>query len=137
MWEAIKGGNNFEPISIRYSWFTTPAASVTFVIFNTAGTSIELTSTFSLSANTLYNIIGTYEGTVARLYINGTLNNFISSSIIVGTPASDARWIIGAGELNTTRWFNGSVYNTVVYNRALSASEVSSNYAIEQAKYGI
>jgi hypothetical protein len=137
MWEAVRGGNNFEPISIRYSWFTTPAASVTLVVFNTAGTSIEITSTFSLSTNTLYNIVGTYEGTVARLYINGTLNNFVSSSIIVGTPNADARWIIGAGEINTTRWFNGNIYNTIVYNRALSAGEVSSNYAIQQAKYGI
>jgi hypothetical protein len=137
MWEDIRGGNDWEPISIRYNWFT-PNTIVTFVIYPTTGTpGIEVTSTFNLSTNTLYNIVGTYNGAVARLYINGTLNNWVSSSVIVGAPNADARWIIGAGELNTSRFFNGSVYNTVIYNRSLSASEVSTNYAIEQAKYGI
>ena len=137
MWEDVRGGNDFEPISIRYSWFTTPAASVTLVIYDNGATGPEVTSTFNLSTNTIYNIVGTYDGSVARLYINGTLDNWISSSVIVATPAADARWIIGSGELNTTRQFNGSVYNTIVYNRALSSGEVSSNYTIQQQQYGL
>jgi hypothetical protein len=137
MWEDIRGGNDFEPISIRYSWFTNPAASVTLVIYNTAGTSAELTSTLSLSVNQIYNIVGTYDGVTAKLYINGTLNNSLASSVIVGTPNSDARWIIGSGELNVTRWFNGNIYNTSIYNRALTQTELLQNYNSQKKRFGL
>ena len=138
MWEDIRGGNDWEPISIRYRWFTTPTASVTLVIYPTTGPpGVELTSTFNLSTNTIYNIVGTYDGATAKFYINGTLNNSVASSILVGTPNADARWIIGAGELNATRWFNGNVYNTNVYNRALLASEILQNYNAQKSRFNL
>jgi hypothetical protein len=86
-----------------------------------------------------YHIVGTYNGSTVTLYVNknvtGTLN-------YVGTPASGGlsyrvarRW--DAADNDSGNFTNGSIPIVRVYNRAISASEISDNFEVERSRFGI
>lgn len=92
------------------------------------------TSSFVVGHNTWYHIAGTHDGTVSRLYINGVLDGFATQSGGVATvqPIIDiGRWQGSGG----SRYFTGSIGQTLVYNRALSLSEVRQNYDSIKGRY--
>jgi hypothetical protein len=75
-----------------------------------------------------------------KLYINGNLiqtNTFTSTFDIADTPIN----IGGTGVLKFgstyTGWANGRIYNTNIYNRALSASEVEQNYNALKGRFNL
>jgi hypothetical protein len=62
----------------------------------------------------------------SKLYVNGQE----VAGAVEGTDTTpnilDSPFVIG--RLDATRWFNGKISNTQIYNKALSASEVAQNY---------
>ena len=79
----------------------------------------------TLSANTWYHVVGTYDGATARIYVNGTLdgsNDFVST----GTGNTDPLMI--GGRDNNTDMFDGAIDDVRLYDRALSDSEISAMY---------
>jgi len=75
-----------------------------------------------------------------KLYINGNLiqtNVFTSTFDTADTPIN----IGGTGVLKFgatfTGWANGRIYNTNIYNRALSASEVEQNYNALKGRFNL
>ena len=79
----------------------------------------------TLSANTWYHVVGTYDGATARIYVNGALdgsNDFVST----GTGNTDPLMI--GGRDNNTDMFDGAIDDVRLYDRALSDSEVSAMY---------
>ncbi|MCO5069369.1 MAG: hypothetical protein M9910_11925 [Kiritimatiellae bacterium] len=79
------------------------------------------------------HLVGTYDGSVLRLYRNGTQ---IVSKSFTGTQTTDTdTWAIG-GEPGAhegqghNSWFNGCLDDIRVYSRSISASEVMQLYAL-------
>lgn len=78
-----------------------------------------------------YHVVGTYDGTNMRLYINGTPQT--------GTATIDKIYdnsepvTIGMFEPNNNFWFNGTIDEARIYNRALSLDEIKCHY--ERRKY--
>jgi len=118
-----------------------------FVVENstnpTSGGIVSVQSTAgSVPLNKWTHIVGTYDGSGnLRMYINGTLNNSTASSTISTINASNKRFIIGSSD-NTTgtgclNFYNGSIDDVRVYNRALSAAEVTALYNLNQSKYNV
>jgi hypothetical protein len=97
------------------------------------------TSSFSPLSNSIYNVVGTfdYNTTTLSLYINGVLDN----TKIVGavfTTGSNLPIQIGCSDSNSPSNFaKGTIYNTQVYNRALSAIEVTQNYNALKSRFGL
>ena len=93
----------------------------------TSGTDFYSTST--LSDNEWYHIACTYElNGDKKIYINGVLDNTVSTS---GTITSEGvAYTIGARNLSSSidNYFNGQIGPILIYNRTLSAGEVSQNY---------
>lgn len=92
------------------------------------------TSSFIVGHDSWYNITGTHDGTISRLYINGVLDGFATQSNGISTVQPDiniGRWQGNGG----SRYFTGSVGHFLVYNRALSASEVRQNYDATRTRY--
>jgi len=88
---------------------------------------------YTLSTNTIYNIVGTYNGSLAMCYINGSklgesalsgTINYTSKPVVVGTDYGGS-------------FSNCSIYNTSVYNRALSASEIAQNYNAIKGRFNL
>ena len=80
-----------------------------------------------LNNNTWYHLIGTWDGSNTRLYINGTVVNNGSWS---GSIISDKPLQIGGGEAWASNWryFKGIVDDVRLYDAALSSSQIKQNY---------
>jgi hypothetical protein len=91
-----------------------------------------------LSTSAWAHIVGTYTTGNKRIYINGVqvANNTASGTVATNTSGCS----IGVyGGFNGSRgyWYNGSIGNVKVYNRALSAVEVQQNFEATRGRYGI
>jgi hypothetical protein len=100
----------------------------------------ECTSSFSPSTSSIYNLVGTFDSntTILSLYINGVLDN--TKTIGVGfTTGSNLPVQLGCsdGTAAPGNFVKGSIYNTLVYNRALPATEVLQNYNAQKSRYGL
>jgi hypothetical protein len=98
---------------------------ITFNAGDPSGEGCGVTSNSLLSTNKWYHIVGTYDGTVMKLYIDGALDN--SRSYVGGIPTSDDDLIIG-GYYSTDFLSNSKIDDVRIYNRALSAAEVKQLY---------
>jgi hypothetical protein len=76
-------------------------------------------------SNGKYNMVATRESGVVRLYLNGTLVNTVTLSSSIPT---NINYRIGTDVNGTAEPFGGQIYSVKIYNRALSAGEVRSNY---------
>jgi len=85
---------------------------------------INLEGTTTIAANNWYHFMGTYDGTTARIYVNGIEENSANNS---GTP-SIGRLYIGKFQGGASYEFPGYIDDVRVYNRALSAVEVKLLY---------
>ncbi|MEA2037850.1 MAG: LamG domain-containing protein, partial [Nanoarchaeota archaeon] len=70
-----------------------------------------------------YHVIGTYDGSRMRLYIDGQYRTFISKS---GTIVNSAPLTIG--DIPEMDNFNGTIDEIRIYDRALSDAEVTEHY---------
>jgi hypothetical protein len=69
-------------------------------------------------------VVGTYDGTTQKLYIDGsviTSTNPASQTISVTTNAR-----IGADSYQLSNYFNGNLANVAIWNRALTSDEINS-----------
>ena len=106
-----------------------------------------------LTTGTIYNITITFDGSIdtnngedrVNIYVNGvaqsktlwlslgTLSDvFQSSTARIGIGA-----IIDESGNNPSSELDGTIYNTMVYNRTLSANEVSQNYNATKKRFGL
>jgi hypothetical protein len=109
---------------------------------NIGGTQRTIRSTnFTPTNNIWYNLSFTteYDGTftIAKIYINGVLNN--TSAGFTGAQVQYSQgFAIGDGR-STTPWypFNGNVSNVKIYNRTLSSQEIQQNFNALRGRFGI
>lgn len=95
------------------------------------------TTGVAYAQNTWIHIIGTYDGSVVRQFTNGTQ---VDSLNYVGTPSSggeiriNRRWddIVSSGNL-----FDTNIAMVRIYNRTLTASEISQNFNALRGRFGI
>lgn len=84
-------------------------------------------------ANTWFNMTGVYDGSNALLYINGVL--------VSGPTAKSWNTVANTAQLGRqtypAEYWNGNIGQVLVYNRALTASEVLQNYNTNKFRFGI
>jgi fibronectin type 3 domain-containing protein len=69
-------------------------------------------------------VAGTYDGTTATIYVDGTQ---AASATFTGSLGSSNTWRIGAYGSPAGGFFDGKIDNVRIYNRALSAAEIQSD----------
>jgi hypothetical protein len=96
------------------------------------------TTGFAPTINTWYQVVGTYDGSVIRQYVNGVASG--GTLNYVGTPQSGGeirlmrRW---DDTLQQSNLLDGQLAVAKIYNRALSASEVLSNFNSIKSRFGL
>ena len=80
--------------------------------------------TASVSENNWYFVVGTYDGTTQKLYVDGSL---ISSQAISTTISTTTGARIGArSHTSPASYWDGNLANVAIWNRALSSDEINS-----------
>ena len=83
-----------------------------------------------------HHIVGSWDGTTKRIYIDGVLKNSVSKSgnLVTTTPgAAVGRF----GGTSSGYWFEGNIAKVAVYNKGLSAAEIRQNFEALRGRYGI
>jgi hypothetical protein len=133
LFEKTTNGN----VNTQYSLFF---QTTNTVIFRTQGLSTtDLTvanSTAGISNNNWYNIVATYDGSVKRIYVNGTQ---VASQNITGTVTQNNTGLAYVGIYGNFAGypFNGRMSQTQIYSRALSAAEISQNFNATRGRFGV
>lgn len=94
------------------------------------------TTGFTPSLDTWYHIVGTYDGSTIRQYVNGNASG--GTLNYVGTPTSGGeirmmrRWddAVSSGNL-----FDGDLAIVRIYNRAITSGEVLQNYNAQVSRF--
>jgi hypothetical protein len=86
-------------------------------------TLVNAISSSPIPDRTWTHVVGTYDGSFMRLYINGVLSSEVART---GTfNADSAPLIIGSDPASDNRRFSGRVDEMAIYNKALSPEEVT------------
>ena len=75
-------------------------------------------------------VVGTYDGTTLKLYVDGAL---VNSRAKIGTLVTNTTPLIIGGVQSGKGYFNGIIDEAQLYNRALSASEITSIFSAGSA----
>ena len=84
-----------------------------------------------------WNVAGTYDGSNLRLYINGSLHttganisgNILTTGYTLNLMKADAGSPVVYGK--------GNISQLLIYNRALTATEIKQNYNATKKRYGL
>jgi hypothetical protein len=93
-----------------------------------------------INLNQIYQFTSTYDGSTIRIYING-IESGIGLAQTGSIQTNTQQLTIGVRYLqrggSSSSFFSGKIYNTKIYNRALSASEVQQNYNAQKSRFGL
>ena len=115
--------------ALGYRWDTNQV----LVFQNSVGNIISA----SAAANKITHAVYTYDGSNARIYIDGILTTTTAYTTDPTYPGSGnlnmklGAWGFGGYE----RYFNGNIYQASIYSRALSASEILNLYNSNRKKF--
>lgn len=91
----------------------------------------------SLSAGVWYNIVFNYESSQYNIYINNTLKSTTIGSSTGNVPLiTDPDFIYLNSYEGTSGYLDSSLSMCMIYNRALTASEVLQNYNATRVRFG-
>lgn len=89
---------------------------------------IRYNSINDLTLNTWHHIVGTFDGTTAKLYIDGDLKS-TSDPVSYAIVNNDAPFGIAQEVTGASGHFKGLIDNVMVFNRALSNEEINEIYS--------
>lgn len=99
----------------------TPSFTIT-----TGGTQRTATAGSALPSSSWSHIVGTYDGSNVRLYVNGVQAGTSAGTGAIATNA--LAWTIGRDANASSNYFNGVIDEVKVLNRALTLNEVDAEY---------
>ena len=107
-----------------------------YIVFYNDGTSSNIPFIFPLDK--IIRLTVTYNGVDRKIYLNGVLK--YTTSLIENINETLPYSLFGV-----KNWFNnvrvypysGTIYNQLIYNKALTPEEIAQNYAIEKKRFNI
>jgi hypothetical protein len=85
-----------------------------------------------LTSNQWVYLAGTFDGTTWRLFRNGVdVTN--STDAVSSLPVPGSEWGIGATGQGWASYFNGSIDEVAIYNKALSPATINAHYFVAQS----
>lgn len=122
----LNGGCSIAPSANGY----TTQYAFTFG-FNGGCSNADLNSGIVPVPGQWYHVVGTYDGTTIKIFVNGSLANSAALSTTIG--ANTFPLAIGNNSQWTDRHWSGSIDEVKIFDRALPDSEVYAMYANESA----
>jgi hypothetical protein len=86
-----------------------------------------------LQTGVWFNMVGVYNGTNASMYLNGVL--------VSGPTAKSWNTVVNNAQIGRqtggSEYWSGNIAQVLIYNRALSATEVLQNYNANKGRFGL
>jgi len=131
------GGQSYSVITVKgnpWIWLLeNPSNRFRFRI-TAGGSDVNVADTSTHLLNIWYNVVGTYDGSNMRVYVNGVLKNTRVQTGALATNSVTAK--IGTFQ-GTNYNLNGRISNVSIYNRTLSDQEIQQNFNAIRGRYGI
>ncbi len=89
----------------------------------------------SVSPNVWHHIVGTYTNGSQKIYIDGVMTNEKTATGSIETNSSDI--YIAQGYIDEWVYFNGTIDEVRIYDRAWTADEVLSYYNATKGRFGL
>lgn len=118
LWNGVAGASNAQTQFFTYSNGGT-------LYFRAGNGTTFSTANFAITNNTPVHVAGTFNGTTLSFYKDGTLAN--TATAVLPLYSSAQTFAIGS-EGGFGNKFVGEIYETLVYNRSLNATEISALY---------
>ena len=101
---------------------------------NTQTNDLVISNT-TIVANTWYYVVGTFENGTIKLYVNGVLESSVTN--ILTTVKTNLNSSLDIGRFGTSAYSTGRRAVIHMYNRALTSTEILSNFNALRGRYGI
>jgi hypothetical protein len=105
------------------------------VIYRVSNTNTSYLSNFPINQNTFYNICWNRNGSTNTLYVNGISIYSFSNSTTLTSGIYDIGWATTRNK--STAYYQGNIYTTKLYNRALTAQEIQQNFNATKSRFGL
>ncbi len=105
--------------------------NASFVITDGVDQEVWIHSALKLQLNKWYNIVGTYDGHLMVLYIDGVMDkdNTAQTTISIGTNNMSVGIGSGLGEGGSEGEFQGLIDDVRIYHQSLTQAQVKQLYA--------
>ena len=95
----------------------------------------DLTANSTLSpASQWFNCVAQWDGTTRKIWVNGTQ---LSSAGASGLNVASSLVQIGATNIGGSEPLQGKIGQALIYNRALTSTEIQQNYNAVRSRYGV
>ncbi|GEM_PF-3901780 len=108
-----------------YSIEHTETNKLSFVLSDANYSEVFLRSATTIENGNWYYVAGTYDGSKQRLYLNGVEESSVDRTITIGT--NDQPLFIGAAPGSCNEYFDGTIREVRIWNRALTQEEIQAN----------
>ena len=102
-----------------------------------AATGFQAAIVSNPSFNTLYCVSANYTTSSINLYINGAFGNSLTLAQTKQWTETSTSYNIGRLNRLSTIYYGGYLFQTTVYNRVLTASEILQNYNAIRGRFGL
>ncbi len=131
------GGQGYSVITVKgfpWTWLMENEFNRFTFRISAGGADVNVVDTSAHLLNTWYNVVGTYDGSNMRIYVNAILKNTRAQTGTLGTNTITAK--IGTYQ-GTNYNLNGRISQVQIYNRALTEQEILQNFNATRFRYGI
>lgn len=137
VYKTYNTGANDEGIITKYAFNSYALASgpTSFSCYISGGGHSASAQLHKDSGSRWYHIVGTFDGTIIKLYIDGRL---VDTTAYVGsiTSATNQGLIIGKNGDGGGQGYTGSIDEVRIYNRSLTPDEIQTHYLRGQSAHG-
>lgn len=135
IYQAAASGTNPAVSFTKNGYFGGRTVELTNQLVSGSTGSSNVVGSTAVMGYIFYNITAVASTTDLRIYLNGTLDNSASSSGAVVSKTGNT--IIGKPASSSSGYFYGDLSEVMIYNRALSATEVTHNFDAVKSNYGL
>jgi hypothetical protein len=127
--QTLVGKSGSSATGDGYTMWITSNNDLQFVIYDRNHKKVVVTATPGFSKTKWYHATAVYTGADVTLYVNGVK---YGTAVCNGFSPSTMALTIGKYAPSSSLYFDGDIATVRIYNRALAASEVLSNYKADQ-----